>query len=80
MEKSKIKKKNKKTVGIPPSDYTPELIRLCAQAKEASRVLANAPIGTTQPGPLPLPRLWKKTRPKSYFATKSMWKPVGGPD
>lgn len=44
MEKSKIKKKNKKTVGIPPSDYTSELIRLCAQAKESSRVLANAPL------------------------------------
>ena len=28
------------SVAIPPSDYTPELIRLCAQAKEASRILA----------------------------------------
>ena len=31
-------------MGIPPSDYTSELIRLCAQAKESSRVLANAPL------------------------------------
>lgn len=43
MEKTK-KKKIKKSVGVPPSDYTPELVRLCAQAKEASRVLANTPL------------------------------------
>ncbi len=43
MEKKKTKK-SLKNGGMPPSDYTPELIRLCAQAKEASRVLALAPL------------------------------------
>lgn len=40
----RIKKKSKKAVGRPPSDYTPELIRLCSQAKEASRILAASPL------------------------------------
>lgn len=43
MEKAKIKK-TKKDKGSPPSDYTPELVRLCAQAKEASRVMAGIPL------------------------------------
>lgn len=43
MDKRK-KKKSKKAVGSPPSDYTPELVRLCAQAKEASRILAACPL------------------------------------
>jgi glutamate-5-semialdehyde dehydrogenase len=40
IKKKVILKKPKRTGGKPPSDYTPELVRLCVQAKEASRVLA----------------------------------------
>ncbi|MBL8024086.1 MAG: glutamate-5-semialdehyde dehydrogenase [Elusimicrobia bacterium] len=44
MGNSKGKKITNKTpkgrVGQPPSDYTPDLVRLCLQAKEASRFLA----------------------------------------
>jgi glutamate-5-semialdehyde dehydrogenase len=43
VEKNRRKASIKKS-GLPPSDYTPELIRLCAQAKEASRILAVAPV------------------------------------
>ena len=44
MAQAKNKKTGKKSVSLSasPSDYTPELIRLCVQAKEASRILASS--------------------------------------
>jgi glutamate-5-semialdehyde dehydrogenase len=42
LKKKAVLKKPKRTGGKPPSDYTPELVRLCVQAKEASRVLATS--------------------------------------
>ncbi|MBL0058182.1 MAG: glutamate-5-semialdehyde dehydrogenase [Elusimicrobia bacterium] len=47
VRKKKVASKGKKSPRVStvaPSDYTPELLRLCVQAKEASRVLAGTSV------------------------------------
>lgn len=64
----KVKNKTpKKKAGSPPSDYTPELIRLCAQAKEASRILAMTPVDQRNRGLLAIADALEKNKSDILF-------------